>query len=53
VTEHVIKVSRDQIQSAKWLIELRGGEDKVSPLIRKIANAKRPAAEQSSEFEAS
>jgi hypothetical protein len=43
VSEHVIKVSRDQIQSAKWLIELHGGdESKVSPLIRKIAHAKKP-----------
>lgn len=44
MSEHVIKVSKDQIQSARWLIELHGGdESKVSPLIRKIAHAKKPA----------
>ena len=42
VGKRVIKVSRDQIQSARWLIELRGGEDKVDPLIRMIAHAKKP-----------
>ena len=52
MTEHVIKVSRDQIQSAKWLIELRGGEDKVSPLIRKIAHAKRRGTEPSADSQA-
>ncbi len=42
MSKRVIKVSRDQIQSARWLIELRGGEDKVDPLIRMIAHAKKP-----------
>lgn len=42
MSRRVIKVSRDQIQSARWLIELRGGEEKVSPLVRKIANAQKP-----------
>lgn len=41
--QRVIKVSRDQIESARALIELAGGEDKVDPLYVKIANA-RPAA---------
>jgi hypothetical protein len=36
-----IKVSRDQIQSAKALIRLSGGEDKVDPEIVKIAHAER------------
>ncbi len=40
--ERVIKVSRDQIESARALIELAGGEDKVDPLYVKIAHA-RPA----------
>ncbi|MEO7068899.1 MAG: hypothetical protein ABI131_00235 [Nostocoides sp.] len=45
MSERVIKVSRDQIQSAKWLIELHGGdESKVSPLIRKIAHARKPGS---------
>jgi hypothetical protein len=39
--ERVIKVSRDQIESARALIELAGGEDKVDPLYVKIANARR------------
>lgn len=36
-----VKVSRDQIQSAKALIRLSGGEDKVDPVIVKIAHAER------------
>jgi hypothetical protein len=36
-----VKVSRDQIQSAKALIRLSGGEDKVDPAIVKIAHAQR------------
>ncbi len=42
MAKQVIKVSRDQIQSAKALIRLSGGEDRVDPVIVKIANAKRP-----------
>ena len=41
--QRVIKVSRDQVESARALIELAGGEDKVDSLYVKIANA-RPAA---------
>ena len=35
----VLRVTRDQIQSARALIELSGGEDKVDPEIVKIAHA--------------
>jgi hypothetical protein len=42
VAKQVIRVSRDQIQSAKALIRLSGGEQNVDPLIVKIAHAKRP-----------
>jgi hypothetical protein len=41
MSKRVIRVSRDQIQSAKALIELSGGEDKVDPMIVKIAHAQR------------
>ena len=41
MAKQVIRVSRDQIQSAKALIRLSGGEDHVDPVIVKIANAKR------------
>jgi hypothetical protein len=37
-----ITVSRVQVAAARALIELRGGEDKVDPLIAKIAHAERP-----------
>lgn len=36
-----IKVTRDQIQSARALIDFSGGEDKVDPVIVKIARAER------------
>jgi hypothetical protein len=42
VAKQVIKVSRDQIQSARALIRLSGGEENVDPMVVKIANAKRP-----------
>lgn len=35
----IVKVSRDQVTAARALIELRGGADKVDPLIAKIAQA--------------
>ena len=39
--KHYVKVSRDQIQSARALIEFSGGDDKVDPVIVKIARAQR------------
>lgn len=41
MNKRIVKVSRDQIQSAKALIRLSGGEDKVDPVIVKIAHARR------------
>lgn len=41
MSERIVKVTRDQIESAKLLIRLRGGEDKVDPDIVLIANARR------------
>jgi uncharacterized membrane protein len=35
----IVKVSREQVTAARALIELRGGADKVSPVIAKIAQA--------------
>ncbi|MBN9609587.1 MAG: hypothetical protein BGO26_12410 [Actinobacteria bacterium 69-20] len=35
----VVRVSRDQISAARALIHMAGGEDKVDPIIAKIANA--------------
>jgi hypothetical protein len=35
----VVRVSRDQIESARLLIKISGGEDKVDPVFVKIANA--------------
>lgn len=49
MSKRVIKVSRDQIQSAQALIELRGGADKVDPLIVAIANARRRARPETAE----
>jgi len=55
VTEkmRIVKVSRDQVTAPRALIELRGGADKVDPLIAKIAQAgptrtARSAAERAS-----
>jgi hypothetical protein len=42
VAKLVIKVSRDQIQSARALIRLTGGEENVDTKVVKIAHAKRP-----------
>ena len=39
--KHVVRVTRDQIQSARALIDFAGGEDKVDPVIVKIAHARR------------
>lgn len=41
MSERIVKVTRDQIESAKLLIRLRGGEDKVDPDTVLIANARR------------
>jgi hypothetical protein len=35
----VVRVTRDQIESARLLIKISGGEDKVDPVFVKIANA--------------
>lgn len=34
-----IHVSSDQVDAARTLIRIRGGEDKVDPLIARIAHA--------------
>lgn len=45
--KQVVKVTRDQIQSARALIDFAGGEDKVDPVIVRIARAQRqPRAER-------
>lgn len=36
-----ITVNRDQVTAARALIELRGGEDKVDPVIVRIAHAEK------------
>lgn len=38
----IVRVSRDQIESARLLIKISGGEDKVDPVFVKIANARPP-----------
>jgi len=38
-----IKVSHTQVAAARALIELRGGEDKVDPVIVRIAHTEKPA----------
>lgn len=38
----VLRVTRDQVESARLLIKLSGGEDKVEPLIARIAHAEPP-----------
>jgi hypothetical protein len=35
----VVRVTRDQVESARLLIKISGGEDKVDPVFVKIANA--------------
>jgi hypothetical protein len=38
-----ITVSRQQVVAARALIQLSGGEDKVDPVIVRIAHAEKPA----------
>lgn len=38
-TKRVVRVSQEQISAARAVIRMSGGADKVSPLIRKIAEA--------------
>lgn len=42
MSKKIIKVTRDQVLSARALIELRGGPEKVDPVIAKIAQAQQP-----------
>lgn len=42
-----ITVSRDQVTAARALIELRGGEDKVDPVIVRIAHAEKASPTKS------
>ncbi len=35
-----VRVSRDQVSAARALIRLRGGVDKVDPVIAKVASAR-------------
>ena len=54
MTKRILKVDRDQIQSARWLIELHDGdESKVDPLIVKIAHAQKMTPDQIADLEAS
>ncbi len=39
-----VRVNREQIESARLLIKISGGEDKVDPIIVKIAHARSPRA---------
>lgn len=39
-----ITVNRDQVTAARALIELRGGEDKVDPVIVRIAHAEKASS---------
>ena len=43
----VVKVSREQVESARLLVKWAGGADKVEPIIARIAQAQ-PAPAQSS-----
>ncbi len=43
MSKKTIRVTRDQVSAARALIELRGGTDKVDPLVRKIASASQSA----------
>lgn len=36
----IVRVTSDQVSAARALIRLRGGVDKVDPLIAKIASAR-------------
>lgn len=35
----IVRVKRSQVQAAQLLVKLAGGEDKVEPIIARIANA--------------
>ena len=41
-TKRVVRVSQEQISAARAVIRMSGGPDKVSPLIRKIAESAPP-----------
>lgn len=41
----IVRVSREQVESARLLVKWAGGPDKVEPLIAKIAAAE-PATER-------
>ena len=46
-TPKTVRVSPDQVSAARALIRLRGGVDKVDPVIAKVASARRrESAEQ-------
>lgn len=42
-TKRVVRVSQEQISAARAVIRMSGGPDKVTPLIRKIAEAGPPS----------
>ncbi len=44
----IVRVSRDQVESARLLVKLSGGADKVEPIIARIAAAIPAGAERSS-----
>jgi len=41
MSKRVIRVSRDQIESAQTLVRIAGGPEKVHPVIAKVAEARR------------
>ncbi len=41
----IVRVSRDQVESARLLVKWAGGADKVDPIIARIASAT-PASEE-------
>ena len=42
----VVRVSRDQVESARLLVKLSGGVDKVEPIIARIAAATQSTADR-------
>jgi hypothetical protein len=46
MSKRIVKVSRDQVHSARMLIKLMGGEDKVEPVVVNIAHARRLTPEE-------
>lgn len=52
MSKRIVRVSRDQVQSAKALIQLRGGEDKVDTDIVMIAHAQRLSPQEIEALEA-